>query len=84
MKKLKEINPQMLFVSYGMNDVINMNGDTDTFIKQYKELITKIQKEVPDTKILINSIFPVRQVQQPRKPALANILKIQRSITEDV
>ena len=33
-EKLKEINPQMVFVSYGMNDVINTNGDTDTFIKQ--------------------------------------------------
>ena len=32
-EKLKEINPQMVFVSYGMNDVINTNGDTDTFIK---------------------------------------------------
>ena len=83
-EKLKEINPQMVFVSYGMNDVINTNGDTDTFIKQYKELITKIQKEVPDTKILINSIFPVQQSASSRETGIGKYFKIQRSITEDV
>ena len=70
----------MVFVSYGMNDVINTNGDTDTFIKQYKELIAKIQKEVPDTKILINSIFPVRQSAIAEKPALANISKYNEAL----
>ena len=79
-EKLKEINPQMVFVSYGMNDVINTNGDTDTFIKQYKELIAKIQKEVPDTKILINSIFPVQQSAIAEKPALANISKYNEAL----
>lgn len=79
-EKLKEINPQMVFVSYGMNDVINTNGDTDRFIKQYKELITKIQKEVPDTKILINSIFPVQQSAIAEKPVLANISKYNEAL----
>ena len=68
-EKLKEINPQMVFVSYGMNDVINTNGDTDTFIKQYKELITKIQKEVP-----------VQQSAIAEKPALTNISKYNEAL----
>ena len=70
----------MVFISYGMNDVINTNGDTDTFIKQDKELIAKIQKEVPDTKILINSIFPVQQSAIAEKPALANISKYNEAL----
>lgn len=72
-EKLKEINPQAVFISYGMNDVINTAGDTETFIKEYKDLIKKIQKDVPDTKIFINSIFPVQQRAIDEKPALANI-----------
>ncbi len=72
-ESLKEINPQNVFISYGMNDVINTAGDKDTFIEEYKALIKKIQKDLPDTKIFINSIFPVQERAIAEKPALANI-----------
>lgn len=60
-KKVKELNPQFIFLAYGMNDIAATNGDTQLFVKQYTELIDDVQKKLPDTKIFVNSIFPVQE-----------------------
>ena len=73
----------MVFVSYGMNDVINTNGDTDTFIKQYKELIAKIQKKYRITRFDKFNISGAAKCNS-RETGIGKYFKIQRSITEDV
>ena len=55
----KKLNPQVVFLSYGMNDVIATDGDTEAFIKKYAAVIESITKEMPSVRIYINSIFPV-------------------------
>lgn len=72
-KKLKEINPQTVFLSYGMNDILSTKGDTDTFIDNYKSVVKEIQKEVPNTKIFVNSIFPVSQKEREQEPAFEHL-----------
>ncbi len=71
--KVKEINPQVVFLSYGMNDILSTQGDTDTFINHYKELIKGLQKEVPNAKIFVNSIFPVSKQEREREPAFEQL-----------
>lgn len=71
--KVKEINPQVVFLSYGMNDILSTQGDTDTFINNYKELIKELQKEAPNTKIFVNSIFPVSKQEREREPAFEQL-----------
>ncbi len=66
--KLKELNPQVVFLSYGMNDILSTQGDVDAFIDKYKSVIKQMQKEVPNTKIFINSIFPVSRQEREREP----------------
>lgn len=46
-KTVADINPQVIFLSYGMNDVIATNGDTDLFIKEYKAVIDQLHKKLP-------------------------------------
>lgn len=55
----KKLNPQVVFLSYGMNDVIATDGDTEAFINKYAAVIESITKEMPSVRIYINSIFPV-------------------------
>lgn len=55
-------------MSYGMNDILSTQGDTDAFIDQYKSIIKQMQKELPNTKIFINSIFPVSRQEREREP----------------
>lgn len=71
--KVKEINPQVVFLSYGMNDMLSTQGDTDTFINNYKAMIKKLQKEVPNTKIFVNSIFPVSRQEREREPVFEQL-----------
>lgn len=71
--KVKEINPQVVFLSYGMNDILSTQGDTDTFTNNYKELIKELQKEAPNTKIFVNSIFPVSKQEREQEPAFEQL-----------
>lgn len=66
--KVKEINPQVVFLSYGVNDILSTQGDTDIFINNYKGLIKELQEEAPNTKIFVNSIFPVSKQEREQEP----------------
>ena len=37
--KVEKLNPQVIFLSYGMNDIIATRGDTKEFVKQYDALL---------------------------------------------
>lgn len=47
-EQAKQLDPQIVFLAYGMNDVTKTNGDVDKFIKDYSDVIKKIQKAMPD------------------------------------
>lgn len=81
-KKLKEINPQVVFLSYGMNDILSTQGDTDLFIENYKSVIKELQKEVPNTKIFVNSIFPVSRQEREREPAFQQLDEYNKVLRE--
>ena len=55
----KKLNPQVVFLSYGMNDVIATDGDTEAFIKKYAAVIESITKEMPSVFISIRSFRSV-------------------------
>lgn len=71
--KVKKLNPQIIFLAYGLNDIIATNGDTDKFEKQYDSLLTKLQKVLPDTKLYVNSIFPVQKKAVDKEPSLKKL-----------
>lgn len=79
---LKELNPQVVFLSYGMNDILSTQGDTDAFIDQYKSVIRQMQKEMPNTKIFINSIFPVSQQEREREPLFQELDAYNKALRE--
>ena len=72
-ESVAQINPQVIFLAYGMNDIIATRGDTDEFVKQYDELFKKLQEKLPDAKIFVNSIFPVQEQEIEREPAYKNL-----------
>ena len=58
--RVREINPQYIFMTYGANDVLTTNGDVEIFIEQYRNALREVQAQLPNTRVLVNSIFPVR------------------------
>lgn len=77
---VKKINPQTVFLAYGMNDIIATQGDTELFVKQYDALLKKLQKKLPDTKIFVNSVFPVQKQEIEREPAFKDLEKYNQAL----
>ncbi len=70
---VKEINPQIIFLSYGMNDLLATEGDSSVFIKRYKAVIAEIRAALPDTTLFVNSIFPASAAKQEEEPQLQKV-----------
>lgn len=68
-KTVVGLQPQKVFMTYGMNDLLLFNGNSKSFIKQYEKLVNKAKQELPNTDIYICSVLPVQQKAINRKPA---------------
>ncbi len=62
--------PLNVFITYGMNDSIQYNGDTDAFMKVYDELVTNLKKDIPGVNIVICSVLVSQQKAVDKKPGL--------------
>ena len=72
-QQVKELDPQVIFLAYGMNDVISTAGDTDQFLEEYETLVDQLREEVPNAHIYVNSIFPVTDSAVKKEPELTQI-----------
>lgn len=72
-QQVKELDPQVIFLAYGMNDVISTAGDTDQFLEEYETLVDQLREEVPNAHIYVNSISPVTDSAVKKEPELAQI-----------
>ena len=68
-----DLNPQVIFMALGMNDVIATAGDTDQFLEQYEAVVAQLREAVPNAHIYVNSIFPVQDSAIEKEPELAQI-----------
>lgn len=80
-EKAKEMNPQMVFLCYGVNDIKN-GMEVKKFTSAYKEILVYIQKELPDTKIFVNSIFPVQTSVTAEYESLGEIEEYNEKLRE--
>lgn len=61
--------PSIIFLSYGANDLIAWQGNSQGFINAYKNAISSIKQRFPSARICINSLLPVSQEAQNNNPA---------------
>lgn len=59
---LEVINPENLFLSYGLNDVMGYYADPSEFIDKYSGILRQVQERLPNVHIYINSILPVQDI----------------------
>lgn len=81
-EKAKEMNPQMLFLCYGLNDIKEGDITAEKFADYYKERINYIQKELPNTKIFVNSVFPVTRSAIEENKTLGQIEQYNEKLRE--
>lgn len=57
--EIKRLHPQILFLSFGMNDLEYWRGNEKRFGAVYEEKIVQLQERFPDTKVFVNLILPI-------------------------
>ena len=69
-KRSIALKPNVLFLSFGLNDLELYNGNAKKFVAAYAKLVKRIRKKLPDTKICINSVLPATKKKIRKVPAL--------------
>lgn len=69
--QVTKINPERIFILFGANDLL-YGMKSSEYTKSYKEFINLIKKSMPKTNIYVESILPVTEEVQNKKPLLAN------------
>lgn len=57
--KIADMNPEIIILHYGLNNLENGSYQPAKFIKFYTEIITELKERLPSTRIIVSSIFPV-------------------------
>lgn len=79
---IRTLNPQTVFLSYGMNDIAATEGDAESFKQNYKEVLKNLREVLPEAVIYINSIFPVQQVKIDESPEYAALEPYNQALRE--
>ncbi|MBR2511479.1 MAG: hypothetical protein IKE49_00270 [Firmicutes bacterium] len=69
-KRAIALKPDVLFLSFGLNDLELYNGNSKKFVKAYSKLVKKLRQKIPETKLCINSVLPATKAKISRVPAL--------------
>ena len=80
--RLRELNPHIVFLSYGLNDILLENMSIERFLESYGHLINDIQYYLPDTIIIINAVFPVREDVLEIHPPLERISEFNEALRD--
>lgn len=79
---IRTLNPQTVFLSYGMNDIAVTGGDAKVFKENYKEVLEDIKEILPGAAIYINSIFPVQQMKIDESPVYGSLDTFNQTLRE--
>lgn len=82
MNTVEAMNPQAIFLAYGMNDVLATNGDASVFKEQYAAIIDELQKKLPNSRVFVNAIFPVQESEIQNEPDYKNLDQYNAAIKE--
>lgn len=60
--EITDMKPAKLFILIGTNDIL-FGRSADEIVQSIRQIISRIQNESPDTKIYIQSLFPVNNIK---------------------
>ena len=70
--RVYKYNPSKVILLVGIND-LQQNVDNDTVVKNINKIIQNIHENLPDTKIYLESIYPINSVNFFSVPTLKNV-----------
>ncbi len=81
-EQAKEISPGTVFLALGRNDLASTEGNADEFIEQYTKVLDRINQELPDANVFVNSIFPVQDKALEDDPYLKDIAQYNEALSK--
>ncbi len=70
--EITDMKPAKLFILTGTNDII-FGRSADEIVQSIRQIISRIQAESPDTKIYLQSLFPVNNIKFRTNRPIATI-----------
>lgn len=66
-----DLRPSILFITFGINEPSTYQGDVQAFKDRYKELLNLLKDNLPDCRIYIHKMYPLKMdVVEELDPAL--------------
>ncbi len=65
--------PEYLLIRYGLNEMERDEGYLDDFIKVYEENLAKITEALPNTKVIVLALSPVKDFAIEEHPRFAHV-----------
>ena len=81
-EKAVGLNPEKIFLSYGLNDLGATGGNAEKFHEEYRKVIETIKAALPESGIYVTTILPVQQSALERDPILRHIEEFNQAIRE--
>lgn len=81
-KTVINLQPANVFLTYGMNDILYFNGNSEKFINQYKKMIKEIKEKLPQTNIYITEILPVQKKAIAKKSEFSKLNKFNEALNK--
>lgn len=60
-EKIVGMNPPVLILHYGINHIGVGEQYKEKFVNDYSEIITELKMRLPDTRIIVSGLFPVKR-----------------------
>lgn len=74
MDQLVSLNPSMIYLCYGLNDISIGYWDTkEAYVAEYMQIVDEIRAKLPDATIVVSSILPARDPAFQRSSKWRNI-----------
>lgn len=81
-RKALDLQPTQLFLSIGLNDLEYCRGDSERFVRYYRERIREIREEFPEIPIYINGILPILPEAVEEKAELGYVDEFNEALRE--
>lgn len=71
--QVKALEPEVVILAVGYNDVTATDGNVEEFLSRYDGLIEALRSELPDVQIFVNLLYPVTEKAIGKEPPLQYI-----------
>lgn len=75
---IESLNPKVLVLHYGLNNMSDNDATIKNFVSSYEKLLLKLHEALPDTRIVVSSVFNVSAAKA--KSSFSDVPKFNKAL----